>query len=320
MNPDLLKFVIFGLTIKTQSMVMKKLLNLMFKIVLCLFIFIIGLTESKAQKDNDLYFDYEFDTTAIYLIKLINESTFTGKFKEKRDNIVVFTSNSLKLEVAATDIVFVKKVDPSSFHKGKYWFQNPHYTRYLFGPSAFSLKKGEGYYQNIYGVVNSVNFGITDHFTLGGGTELISLFIGYPVLMLNPKLGNYQVGNKLHAGGGSFLALAEDGIFGIGYGIITQGTPDKNITFGLGWAFSSSGDLEAKPVVTISGASRLSKNISFVTENWLIPFDGYKPVISYGLRFFGERIAVDFAFINSIEIAQYKFFIGYPYIDFVYKF
>jgi hypothetical protein len=299
---------------------MKKSPCVFLKYILCLFLFIFGITEIIAQKQKILKSNFDFDTATIYLIKLKDESSFTGKFLEKRDSLVVFTSKTLKLEVSTSDILSVKKVESSSFRNGKYWFPNPHYTRYLFGPSAFNLKKGEGYYQNIYGVINSVNFGITDHFTFGGGTELISLFSGYPILILNPKLGNYTIGNKLNAGGGAFLGLTKDGMLGIGYGIITQGTEDKNITLGLGWAFSSEGSLETKPVVTISGASRISKNISFITENWLIPADGYQPFFSYGLRFFGERIAVDIAFINSPDIAKDAIAIGIPYIDFVYKF
>lgn len=270
-----------------------------------------------AQKQKPIL---DFNTTDTYLITMKDESTFTGKFVEKRDNIIIIATKSARVELLMAEIVSAKKIDESRFVNGKYWFPNPHHSRYLFSPSAFNLKKGEGYYQNIYGVINSVNYGLSDHFTLGVGTEIISLFSGFPVLMVTPKFGGYEIGNNLHAGGGAFLAAAEGGIFGIGYGMITKGTEDKNITFGLGWAFSSDGDLETKPVATISGMYRFRKNMAFISENWLVPFEGYKPFFSYGLRFFGEQIAVDIAFINSPDIARDAIAIGIPYVDFVYKF
>ncbi len=263
---------------------------------------------------------FDFDTNATYLIKLKDESIFTGNFISKRDSILTFSSKSTKFEVTLSDIESVSVVDPSRFVKGKYWFPNPHHTRYLFSPSAFNLKKGEGYFQNIYGTANSINYGITDHFTLGAGTELISLFSCFPILVATPKFGGYDIGTKLKAGGGALLALTEEGVLGIGYGIVTQGTEDKNITVGLGWAFSSEGDLETKPVATISGMIRIKKNIALISENWLIPFDGYRPFFSYGLRFFGERMSVDLALINSPEIARDVIAIGFPFVDFVYKF
>lgn len=287
-------------------------------LVIIYFAFSAQLTHAQKQKKIALI---DFNTTDTYLVKMKDESTFTGKFVEKTGNRIVFvTASSSKIELMTEEIATVSVIDVSRYKNGKYWFVNPHHTRYLFSPSAFNLKQGEGYFQNIYGVVNSVNYGFSDHFTLGAGTEIISLFSGYPVLMLTPKLGGYKIGPKWAAGGGAFLLAAEDGLIGIGYGIITQGTEDRNITFGLGWAFTSEGSLESKPVATISGMTRLSKNIAFISENWLIPFDGYTPFISYGLRFFGENLAVDLALVNSPEIIRDIIPIGIPYVDFVYKF
>jgi hypothetical protein len=261
-----------------------------------------------------------FDTSQTYLVKLKDESSFTGKFIDKNDSIAIFQSKASRMEIRLKEIESAKTVEAGRFKNGKYWFVNPHHTRYLFSPSAFNLKAGEGYYQNIYATAQSVNYGFTDHFTLGAGTELISLFSGFPILVVTPKFGGYDLGKKWKAGGGAIALLSEEGGGGIGYGIVTQGTEDRNITFGLGWAFSTNGEILSKPVGTISGMYRFSKNIAFVSENWLIPAGRYEPIVSYGLRFFGEKIAVDVAFINSLSIAREIIAIGIPYVDFVYKF
>jgi hypothetical protein len=47
--------------------------------------------------------------------------------------------------------------------------------------------------------------------------------------------------------------------------------------------------------------------------------EGYYAVFSYGLRFMGESIAVDLAFLNNGDIAE-SIIIGIPWVDFVVKF
>ncbi|MCX7986219.1 MAG: hypothetical protein N2662_04720, partial [Bacteroidales bacterium] len=109
-----------------------------------------------------------------------------------------------------------------------------------------------------------------------------------------------------------------EGNMGILYSIATYGNTDNNVTMGLGWGFIGE-ELAKRPVITISGMKRVSRKVGLVTENWIIPADGYKAVFSYGVRFFGEKIAIDLAFYNEKEIAQYLI-IGIPYVDFVVKF
>ena len=72
-----------------------------------------------------------------------------------------------------------------------------------------------------------------------------------------------------------------------------------------------------------------------MTENWFITISydeeippeytatrtvrEFQCLISYGLRFFGEKLSVDLAFMNVPTTGEY-FFPGLPYIDFVVKF
>jgi len=271
-----------------------------------------------AQVKEPKLFDKEIAMDQNMIINMKDGTTYNGTFQSKTDSTLTIFAGNTKIELKTYEIKSFKEIDKSRYIKGKYWFPNPHHTRYLFGPSAFNLKKGEGYYQNTYAVLNTFNYGVTDHFTLGAGTELISLFAGYPILILTPKIGGYKLSDKWYAGGGAFLGFSQDGSGGIGYGILSYGNEDSNITFGTGWAFSNS-DLASNPVLTISGMHRFARSAAFITENWLVPIDGYVPVFSYGLRFFGERMAVDIAFINTPEVAK-EIVIGIPFIDFVYKF
>lgn len=273
---------------------------------------------ANAQEKKVKVSDLEIAKDQNLTIKLKDETTYTGKFDSKTDSTMIIYARYAKIELKIAEILSIKKIEASKYVNGKYWFPNPHHTRYLFGPSAFNLKKDAGYYQNIYGTINTINYGISDHFTLGAGTELVSLFAGSPVFIITPKIGGYKLSENWHVGGGAFLGLIPGGYGGIGYGIFTYGNEDSNITFGTGWAFAE-GSIASNPILTISGMHRVSRTVSLISENWLLPIDGYEPVFSYGIRFFGERMSIDLAFINSPEIAQILK-IGIPYVDFVYKF
>jgi hypothetical protein len=204
----------------------------------------------------------------------------------------------------------------------------------LFAPSGFNLKKGEGYYQNSYLVLNSVNYGITNNISIGGSIELLSTLSTLaegsfrPVVLITPKVG-FPVAKDLNMGAGLlFVSIPEidnnplTGA-GIAYGIATYGNIEHNATLGLGWGFVD-GYWAKRPLINISGMTRIRRNMSLVTENWIIPIDNdfdqgrYYEVVSYGVRFIGKTISVDLAFINNRDIAD-VLLIGMPYVDFVIK-
>jgi hypothetical protein len=106
----------------------------------------------------------------------------------------------------------------------------------------------------------------------------------------------------------------------------TYGNKNNNLTgaVGFGWA---DGEFSPKPVVILSGMVRASKRIAFVSENWIVPTmddessDSYTyyGVFSYGIRFLGEKISIDLAFLNNPDIAK-EIIIGIPWLDFVINF
>ncbi len=239
-------------------------------------------------------------------------------------------STGTRTELPTTQIQKKELLSESSIKNNEYWFENPNATRYLFGPSAFNLKKGEGYYQNTMLLLNSFNVGITDYFSIGGGIEFLSTFITLsegnfnPIIYFTPKVG-FSVADNIHVGGGVLIAnipqFGETTNSGLGvlYGLGTYGNLDHNVTATIGWG-SVDGNSFNKPLITVSGMTRVAKKTALVTENWLIPTDSsYEPIFSYGVRFFGENIAVDLAFINNWDIAQ-SLLIGVPYVNFVVKF
>lgn len=263
----------------------------------------------------------------ISLIKIKGDAglTYVGTIIERNDKeIILLTEGKTKVHIPIETIQDIRSIPSSHFHDGEYWFPNPNETRYLYAPSAFNLKKGEGYYQNTYLFINSFNYGFTDNFSFGVGFEFLSTFGSFggdfnPIFFLTPKY-SMQVSENLRVGIGVLYGNVSDlvGGFGVGYGLATYGNPEHNATLGLGFGFFD-GDFSKDPVITISGMTRISRRVSLVTENWFFPADVYRGILTYGIRFFGESMSVDLALINNTDIAT-AFPIGIPYIDFVVKF
>lgn len=267
--------------------------------------------------------DFQFNTANTYRIFLEDGSVVVGEFVAKTTDLLVLSSSSIpRIEIPIANIIRVEVVAPENLkHRGEYWFPNPNPTRYLFSPTAFNLKKGQGYYQNSYLVFNSINYGLTDFISLGGGFELTSMFSPdvTPLVFLSPKIGT-TIRPDLHAGGGLLFVQVEDYSFGILYGTGTYGNEDQNLTTSMGWGFFE-GEFSARPIITVSGIKRVRRNLSLLSENWFTPKSdtGYYRFFSYGVRFFGEKMAVDLAFINNADIIE-VIRIGIPYVDFVIKF
>lgn len=274
----------------------------------------------------------EPDSVAVYQFTMNDDSRVTGHVLAIDAGTITVQSRSVgevKLEKKKVNQVML--LDPGLVAQGLYWFPNPHATRHLFGPSAIPLRKGEGYYQNTYLLLNSVNVGVTNNLSLGAGFELLSLFSAGsqgPLYFVTAK-GGFKVAERLHTAAGGVYASVPgadgdedgDGRLGIGalYGQLTYGTREYQLTGSIGYGYTED-QLAEVPLITFGGMARLGRKVAFVSENWFFRMDEEPfTVLGYGLRFMGESVAVDLAFLNNANIVR-EIFIGIPYIDFVVKF
>ena len=123
---------------------------------------------------------------------------------------------------------------------------------------------------------------------------------------------------------------------GILFGVATYGNRENNVTLGCGYAYYNDKFLKT-PVIVLGGMLRSSRRTALVTENWFaripneydeeeyganLPESSSILLISYGIRFMGERMSIDFAFVQAIEDSSLDdlIFPGIPYLDFVIKF
>jgi hypothetical protein len=280
------------------------------------------------------------------IIETTNGSSYFGRITGKTE--VGFILNSTLYEKVEIKFNTISKITHSNMFlskKGGAWFANPNATRYLFAPSAVPLRKGEGYYQNAYLLANSVNVGITRNISIGGGVVIPLLFY------VTPKF-SFKAAKNLYLGAGVLFTQSFLNEFdlsaGIGYGLVTLGNHEHNFTLGAGYGMAKMNKEYRNtpmPIITINGMTRLSKKLSLITENWLIPRGGYNLeeekkdslgnvygemryvnsnfysfAASLGLRLMPSiKTSVDFSVV-CLKVNPNNNVWLLPYLDFVYKF
>lgn len=264
------------------------------------------------------------DSTQVQVIRLRDGSSIVGRITEMNADSVRFATAGGQLTIARLDIVEVRDVAKSALRRGEVWPASPNATRLLFAPTGRMLAKGEGYFNDTYLFLVSVQGGISSRFNLGGGMSVLPLpNFTDNALFITPKIGvfaspkfNLAVGGLAGVVGG-LVDDDQNASFGVVYAVGTAGSPDASISFGSGLAYAG-GKFADHPVAMLGGETRLSRRIAFVTENYLIPNEDVGSIISYGLRFFGEKISADLAFWNAP--GEEMLFPGIPYVAFSVKF
>lgn len=234
------------------------------------------------------------------IITLNDGSKLMGRITAIEGDKITFSSQIGEMTIQKSQIAEIKEIANSSMRGGKYWFPNPNKTRLYFSPTGRIPEKGSGYFSDLLLFFPSIYYGISDNFSIGGG---ISLFPGVDfdkqLLYLFPQVG-FKAGERLSVSGSVFILripqFDEDltdqpKVAGILFGMATYGTDDASITFGLGDGYVDN-DFAKKPAAMIGGEWRFARRLSFVSENWIFP-DIDQPIISYGIRFFGENLSAD---------------------------
>jgi hypothetical protein len=270
------------------------------------------------------------EVSKTYMVTLNDGSTISGTLVSITDNEVVIQSGTIgEVRLQKANIKTMTEVSSFNEKKSGIWFTNPNPTKYLLGNSAIPLEKKTGYYQNTWVFVSSFSYGITKNISISAGFEIFSILAGGEgpyAFYINPK-ASFKIANNFYAGGNILYAntirtVEEFGGLATMNGFATYGNKNNNVTCGIGFGWAD-GEFSNKPVIIVSGMARASRRIGFVSENWIIPGvdedGGYYGIYSYGIRFLGEKISVDLAFLNNPDIAS-EIIIGIPWLDFVVNF
>ena len=217
-----------------------------------------------------------------YRIETTTGSTFTG-------TLISLSLTALELDTRDLGRVTVPRANirrsydetpaaapgtaaPAAVRPGYYDIGNG--NRLFFAPTGRGLRRGEGSLQNVNLYLLGLNYGITDNFSFGGYLSVVpGLALTDQLLVLTPKV-SFPVGNKLNFGAGLLYLRVPTGSTssvgaGIGYGALTYGSAEHNLTLGLGYGFVQ-GEIGRTPVVQVGGQTRVSRRVSLVSENYII--------------------------------------------------
>jgi len=263
------------------------------------------------------------------LISMDGEMLF-GRITKIVADYVHFETDGDTTIIFIPQIKEVREVTSDNIKNGRYWFPNPNATRLYLCPTARLLRKGQGYVAAYYILAPLVAYAVTDNFTIAGGASFLTA-VNFGGAYLLPKvgvaLGEYV---SLSAGAVAVQGFGQEGFnptLLLGYGVGTFGRPDVSISVGAGYGVSRlyTQGLEEKtmfystPGFMLGGELRVTRKIALVTENYFIrEWGNYRPVISYGMRFFGETFSLEGAFIYTKDLIDE--FLGFPFASIVYNF
>jgi hypothetical protein len=262
------------------------------------------------------------DPGRLEAVRLRDGSTLVGRVRLSGDSVRIATAFTV-VTVPASAVTDRRALAGSAVRAGVYYPPNPNTTRLFFGPTGRMLEKGDGYFSSTYLFFVGAFAGVNDRVTLGGGLSIFPVpdlkDFGENLFYIAPKVGLFNTQTVNVAAGalvGTGGFLNDGGTIGIGYLVGTFGGTEGSVTAGVGFGWAG-GKAADDVVLMVGGEKRLSRRTAFVSENYFITA-GEDPVVSYGLRFFGERMAVDLAFINTL--GRNALFPGVPYVDFVFHF
>ena len=270
---------------------MKKTLS-----VLILLIFILSGIPTLSYSQN-------FQDSTKYQIETIDGNEYFGIILNKTSETIRIKTDKLgEITIPQSEIKKISQLTAVQSKDGTYWLDNPQETRYFWAPNSYSLKQGEGYYQNVWVLFNQAVYGITNHFSAGIGTVPLFLFASsYTPAWITAKFSVPVVENKFNLGIGALMGTVvgeSKAGFGILYGIATFGSKDKNLNIGLGWGYAG-GQMASNPTVNISGMIRTGAKGYFITEDYFIGTpDNFMVLMSLGGRRIIKHTGLDFgAFI-----------------------
>jgi hypothetical protein len=249
----------------------------------------------------------------LYELVLRDSSRLFGSVEREDENEIVFkTRAGAVLTVKRAEIDVLKPVT-GSVVDGEFMPSDPNATRLFFAPTGRSLPRGQVYLGVYEFLMPFVQVGVTDRFSIGGGTPLLfGIDEADRPFWITPKLNVLQTRATDVAVGVFHLFNADGGAGGVAYVVSTSGTARGSFTIGGGLAYGE--DRSRAGVIMIGGDRQVRRNLKLVTESYLWHGAG---IASAGVRFFGERLSADLGL--GVPLGGDEVF-ALPVVNFVYRF
>ncbi len=179
---------------------------------------------------------------------------------------------------------------------------DPNTSRLFFAPTGRALKRGEAYLGVYEAMLPSVQIGITDRVSLGGGMFWLRLGASGPPFWITPKIQVLNSAKTSASIGTISIFNGGGGAAGVAYGVVTHGDTDGAVTIGGGYTYHRAPDHTARsPLIMIGAEHRVRSGLKVITENY--KFDG-GGVLGGGLRYYSDQWSADFGVMVSIAMSS----------------
>ena len=203
-----------------------------------------------------------------YRVELVSGRTFTGVLRAATPDELEFeTTERSVVRAPRANFKPLQKLPPEPAPRGHDDVGSGDHL--FFAPTARNLRKGEGYVQDLELAVLSANYGIADHVSLGLLASILPAAGRYNFIGLTPKV-SFRTSERVHVGAGALLLVNREGAFGITYANATYGTADRNLTTGLGYAYTGGGGFARTPVLMLGGGARLGRRLALLSETYFV--------------------------------------------------
>lgn len=255
----------------------------------------------------------------LWLIETVDNRFFGEVIYKNNQEIMLRTENMGQMAIPLISVKSAKIIKSEWIHQGTYWGPNPNASRLLFSATAIPLKRGESYYEMTDILIHQYRYGVTDNFSILGGSILpFSAFVSARYAQ--------KIKPKLYMGGGaivnfSFYRNLNDLDLAFVNGLATYGNESSNITVGVGMTFfrssvigrASSGIAitnSGLPITMLGAQVRLAKRITLVTENYFFSrlansvnnIRQRESVLSGAMRIQGERKSFEFGLLLNLTL------------------
>jgi hypothetical protein len=235
------------------------------------------------------------DSTAVVMLRLTDGSDLTGRVVAADDtSLTVVTLAAARVQLPRTSIVSWRPLSGQMSTRG-FRPADPNTSRLFFGPTARTLEQGNGYFADYYLFFPVVAYGVHDRVMVSAGMSIIP-GLSSQLLYATAKVGVVRSENGALAVGGFYATVPDeaDAALGTAYGVATLGNADYAFTFMGGYPFTTQ-DVAQEPLFMLGAEMRIARRAKFLGELWKFPETSEVPAV-FGLRWFGERLAVDFGF------------------------
>lgn len=252
------------------------------------------------------------DSTTVVSLRLTDGSQLTGRVVAGDD-----TSMTLLTFAAARVTLPHRSISswrPQAGRRTAAGFEHadPNTSRLFFAPTARTLPRGSGYFADYYLFFPVAAFGVSDRVMLSGGMSVIP-GLSSQLIYVAGKVGVVRSPTAAFALGGFWATVPDEpgASLGMGYAVTTLGSDDHAVTLMGGYPFTTEA-LAPEPLFVVGGETRIGGRSKFLAELWKLPEENNVPAL-FGLRWFGDRLAVGFGFIYVVGSGVD----GWPFVPWV---